>query len=473
MKAFSGMRWLSFVSILCFLYGTTLTGCPATTNTEKTSEPTGDGGNHPDGSGGRTVNENCNGKICTLEGKYTNDIELKADTEYLIKGGVFIGQDSKDPSGEIKATLKIEAGTKIYADTATKTFLTVVRGSKILAEGTKEKPIIFTSAAEKGKRAPGDWGGIILNGKAKLNAGKEAEGEGGTGFYGGEDDADNSGTLRYVRIEYGGKQITGTNELNGLALQGVGSATTLEYIQIHMTKDDCIEFFGGTVNFKYILCTGTQDDGLDWTQGWRGKGQFFVSQFYKNAGNHGIEADNLEDDNTATPRSKPILSNLTFIGHPDSAEEGSGMLLRRGTGANISNAVVVGWKTSCFTLDSPETFKNAWNNGKLSGDLTVTNSYFSCAKLVSEPKPDKVPSPEFKVEEFLKALNSDNKTDDPMLTYDPAQDKAPGWLPKEGSPVLSGAKIPSDGFFKQVSFVGGVGRGADDWTQGWTTHEEN
>ncbi|MCB9640653.1 MAG: hypothetical protein H6728_13295 [Myxococcales bacterium] len=472
MKNFSLVKWSFFLVLFTLFQTSVLIGCPAGTNTESSAEKTGDGGTNPDGSGARSAHDDCNGNICTLEGKYTNDIKLTADKEYLLKGGVFVGQDIKDGS-EIKAKIEIEAGTKIYADTSTKTFLAISRGSMIMAEGTKDKPIIFTSAADVGKRAPGDWGGLIINGKAKINAGKEAEGEGGAGYYGGEDDADNSGTLRYIRIEYGGKQITGTNELNGIALQGVGSGTTLEYLQIHMAKDDCIEFFGGTVNFKYILCTGSQDDGLDWTHGWRGKGQFFISQFYKNAGNNGIEADNLEDDNTATPRSKPTLSNLTLIGHPESAEDGSGMLLRRGTGANISNAVVLGWKTSCAAIDSSETFKNAWSTDKLNGELAVTNSYFSCATLASEPKPDKVPSPEFKVEDFIKTLNLDNKMEDPMLSYDPANDKAPGWVPKDGSPLLSGAKVPSDSFFKQVSFVGGAGRDADDWTQGWTTSEEN
>jgi hypothetical protein len=444
------------------------------------SVPAGDGttsqGDGPAASGCPTPTKEIAAGVCGLLGgaanAITSNLTLTADKTWVLQGGVFVGDDQKE------TVLTIEAGTTVYGDTAgtSPSFLTIRRHSRIMAVGTKEKPIVFTSIAEKGKRKRGDWGGIIINGLATINcqtAPCEAEGEGSTGKYGGSDDADSSGTLKYVRIEFAGKLITSKNELNSLALQAVGSGTTLEYIQVHMGADDGIEFFGGTASFKYVLSTGIDDDNLDWTDGWRGKGQFFVAQQYDGAGDNGIEADNNAENNTYTPRSKPTISNITLIGSPSSSKSDLGMLLREGTGANISNAIVTAWNEACLSINNDETYKNAYDGSKLSGELTLTNSIINCQTPYTECAVGDTctATPAFTVADFYEKLNSDNQKADPKLKA-PTDEASPDFAPDSGSPAASGAKVPSDSFFEQVTFIGGVDP-ANDWTKGWTTSDKD
>ena len=407
--------------------------------------------------------------VCRLQGTYTEDITLTADKSWLLSGGVFIGNDV-DPT-----VLTVEPGTSVYGETAQISMLVITRGSQIVANGTAQAPIVFTSAKEVGQRSRGDWGGIILNGRATTNAcfGQtdcEPEGEGGTGPYGGDDDADSCGTLRYARIEFAGRLLSEDNELNGLALQACGSGTTLEYLQIHMGKDDGIEFFGGTANFKYVLVTGSADDNLDWTDGWRGKGQFLVVQQYDDDGDQGIEADNNGDENAATPRSYPTLSNITLIGVPTSSDSDIGILLREGTAANIHNAVVMGFNDKCLDIDQAETFDNAYSGGSLTGELLIESSIFWCDENFKDDEDedeDGTADDPWLVSEFALDWNTGNQVGDPNLV-DPYNTDAPGFTPDASSLAGSGAVVPSDPFFDDVSFLGGVDP-ENDWTQGWTT----
>lgn len=413
---------------------------------------------------------NCDGDICTLTGTLTEDVALTADKQWILRGGVFIGNDQDE------TVLTIEPGTTVYGETSTNGMLVVTRGSKIMAEGTRDEPIVFTSSKAPGSRARGDWGGVIINGRATINACAEdnkteglceAFGEGGTGWYGGGNDADDSGVLRYVRIEFAGRIVSPDNELNGLALQGVGSGTTLEYIQVHMNKDDGVEFFGGTASFKYVLTTGIADDNLDWTDGWRGRGQFFVAQQYDDAGDNGIEADNNGEDNTAAPRSHPVLSNLTLIGSPDSEHSDLGILLREGTAANIHDTIVTGWNDAGLDIDHAETFANASDgNGGLSGELTMEHSIVSSTSPFEEDDDNEIP-----LDEFFHDMNTGNQVVDPRLVA-PFDVADPDYRPASGSPAISGANVPADSFFTPVDFIGGVDPD-DDWTAGWTTHERN
>ena len=191
-----------------------------------------------------------------IEGSFDADYTLDNATNWLISGGVFVN------SG---VTLTIEAGTTVYAaDDASIPFLAVSQGGKIDAQGTANAPIVMTTIKTlTGGGAAGDWGGVILNGYANLNIPEPAEGEGDTGPYGGNDDADNSGTMRYVRVEYAGKKLATDNELNGFSFNGVGSGTTLEYLQAYKCADDGFEFFGGTVSLKYAVAMGAGDDSFD------------------------------------------------------------------------------------------------------------------------------------------------------------------------------------------------------------------
>lgn len=439
-----------------------------------TTTPPGDTDNSETDTDTANPAVTCTGTTCRVRaGDITSNVRFSAANEYVLQGGVFI----KAP-----ATLTIEAGTKVFGDTGTLSFLVIDRGAKIDAQGTKEKPIVFTSAKNVGARAPGDWGGVIINGRAPINScgptapptGCEAQGEGSTGAYGGTDPADDSGVLRYVRIEFAGKLITAENELNGLALQGVGNKTRIEYVQIHKGADDGLEFFGGTVNVKYVLLTGANDDSLDWTDGWVGKAQFVVIQQYDGDTDNGIEADNRRAGNDFTPRSNPTISNITIIGRPENAKSNNGILLREGTDGKIWNALVSGFKGACLDVDNDATFARIQANG-----IELKRTVLSCAtqirkndeKTGDQPKQDPLDlTPWFtsgtgNAEVAFTAGTDANISDPYNLT-------TPNFAPKAGSAAATSGEAPADSFFTPAAFHGGVDP-ANDWTKGWTTTEAN
>ena len=185
-------------------------------------------------------------KVAILEGSITGERTLSTGNDYLLRGAVFV-QDG--------ATLRIEAGTTIYGEGASTGALVVAQGGTLMAEGTADNPIVFTSDALPGQHQRGQWGGLIINGRAPTNQGI-TQGEGNTGAFGGNDPNDSSGVIRYVRVEWAGIEFSPDNELNGIAFQGVGSGTVVEHVQVHFNQDDGIEMFGGTVNIKYALVTG-------------------------------------------------------------------------------------------------------------------------------------------------------------------------------------------------------------------------
>lgn len=292
----------------------------------------------------------------TITGTQTGCVDVAAGNTAKISGTV------KFPSGTI---FRIGAGATIQGDTASATvsYLIIDRGAAIKAVGTAAAPITFTSDKTAGTRASGDWGGIVINGKARINAGGgEADGEGDSGKYGGLADTDNSGTLQYVRIQFGGRIFSGTNELNGIALQGVGSGTTIDHIQIHKGKDDGIEFFGGTVNVKYLVSTANEDDQVDWTNGYTGKLQFVVAAPVGAGTDTGFEMDNNETNFSATPVANPTIYNVTVVKGSDGNINKRGMRFRRGTRAKLRNAYIAnvtsgsGWSNNqCITLEDTET----------------------------------------------------------------------------------------------------------------------
>jgi hypothetical protein len=299
------------------------------------------------------------GNTKTITGTVNEDLTLENDYTWKLSGGIFVADGS---------TLTVEEGTIIKsAADGTIAFLAVQRGGKISANGTASNPIVFTSG--EANPSSGDWGGIIVNGKAPINTGATAEGEGGTGIYGGTNASDNSGVIRYVRVEYAGKILGTDNELNGFSFNGVGSGTTVEYVQAYNGSDDGFEFFGGTVNVRYAVSSGNEDDSFDWTHGWSGKGQFWVVNQFATGGDRGIEADNNGDDNTAAPYSNPTLSNITLIGLQDSDSDNTGMRLREGTKGKIYNAIVTNFPKNGIRVSDPITTANM-----TAGDLMVSNS---------------------------------------------------------------------------------------------------
>lgn len=286
-----------------------------------------------------------------LPDSITGTRTLSADTVYQLVNTVKVGPG---------ALLSIPAGTLIYGNpTGVRSCLQIERGGKIYARGTATSPIIFTSPKTQGTKAPGDWGGIIVLGRADINPGDTAILEGGTnGVYGGADDADSSGVIEYVRIEYGGLAFAVDNEINGLTLGGVGNRTVINHVQCSYINDDSFEFFGGTVNARHMIAFGGVDDDFDTDFGYRGRLQFLYAQrdslfsdLSASSSSNGLEADNDGTGSGNTPLSKPILSNATIVGPwRDSSiatwgqDFTRGAHLRRNTDYGIFNTVITGWQ---------------------------------------------------------------------------------------------------------------------------------
>ena len=256
----------------------------------------------------KTINDN----------SLTINTTLSKDTIYIIDGLVFIG------NGE---TLTIEKGTVLKGKPgsgASASALIIAKGGIINAIGTATEPIIMTYEGDDGtpqlSNVKGQWGGLILLGNARLNSSPGSTQIEGIptneprGIYGGADDSDNSGTIKYVSIRHGGTDIGAGNEINGLTLGGVGSGTTIEYIEVVSNKDDGLEFFGGAPNAKHIITALCGDDSFDYDEGFRGKGQFWVT-VQDEESDRGGEHDGGTDPETATPYATPVIYNVTYIGN--------------------------------------------------------------------------------------------------------------------------------------------------------------
>jgi hypothetical protein len=371
------------------------------------------------------------------------------------------------------AALTIEAGTRIVGNGSTIGTLVISQSGQIFANGRADAPIVFTSDQPAGSRGRANWGGLIINGDAPINVpGGTAFGEGDTGVYGGSNPDDSSGVLRYVRVEYAGIEFSPDNELNGIAFQGVGRGTVAEFLQVHFNKDDGIEMFGGTVDVKYAIVTGIGDDSFDWTEGWQGRGQFWIAQQHGDDADQGFEADNSAENNDLLPRSNPTIYNFTLIGDPDfdqGAESDEGMLIREGTAATLKNGVILGFKEVGFNIDGDSTFSVAEQGGLVMENLVFFNN-----------NPNFAPD----TEAFATA-NPNIYVRDPMLrgAYDLT---SPDFRPLPESPLVNGELAislpPNDGFFEPARFIGGIGTSRDanpdepfngNWLQGWTNFAPN
>ena len=260
--------------------------------------------------------------VCEIKGVITSDVTLTANIAWALSGKVTVGNDNAN-----SATLTIQPGTKVFGKSGAD-YLVVARGSKIQAVGTATNPIIMTSVNDmlglSDDESAAEWGGLVLLGKAPTNkcnaadlANCQVEAEGEAGPYGGANPDDNSGALKYVQVRYAGFEVIPDNELNGITFAGVGRGTTVEYIQVHNNLDDGVEFFGGTVDAKYVVLTGNRDDSLDWADGWTGRMQHVLIRHNPNdtKANRAIEGDNQSGNFTAEPISKPQISNMTIIGN--------------------------------------------------------------------------------------------------------------------------------------------------------------
>ncbi|MCY4213448.1 MAG: hypothetical protein OXF68_07475 [Gammaproteobacteria bacterium] len=388
----------------------------------------------PDGTSvsSRTINGT---RVCQLSGTVTDDLLLTSNNLYELVGKVVVGGDNED-----SADLTVQAGTTIFGGTDVD-FLVVSRGSRIVANGTRTAPITLTSQSDLTggadiETARGLWGGLVINGNAPINdcpegaAGGTAactkEGEANSGLFGGDDPDDSSGVLNYVVVKFAGSNVDPENQLNGIAFQGVGSGTEVDYVQVHNNLDDGVEFFGGTVSARHMVLTGNADDSLDWTDGWQGDIQYLIIDQASDSGDNAIEADNREGDETATPRSLPRIANMTINGKSDERA----IRLRRGTGLELYNAVVAG-SGSCLRVQGDSL-------NQLGSGIQFDGVSFDCDAVV----------------EGDDAAAIRNLLDRSNVST--------------SGQAVAAADLAGDEFFAATSFIGAVENADQDWTLGWT-----
>ena len=420
-----------------------------------------------------------------IRGIITTNTTLKKENVYVLRGYVYVATG---------VTLTIEAGTKITSKKDSAGVLVVYRGAKIIAEGTATAPIVFTS----GESTPtsGDLGGIVIVGQAPWN-GNHTVVEGGVAAafsaFGGTDKADNSGILKYVRIEYAGKAVNPGDEINGLSLYAVGSGTTIDYVQVLRGYDDAYEIYGGTVNLKHIIAYNTADDDFDFDDGYTGNIQFAISikdpKFTDPKGTSGDVSNNFEVDNvnpangftlSRPPVSFPVMSNFTAIGpntapnvSGTTADYGWGMRWRRGSKFILANSVVIGGAKGGLRIQEDSTISYL-----LKGTSGFYNSYLHAAagKSVEIDKVYTLASGAIFTEASILALitGSNKSTVVTDLTtlkiVDAFNNTTPNLLLGAGSPLLTGALFDygtlSNSFFEKVAYKGAFD-GTTDWTKGW------
>ena len=389
---------------------------------------------------------------------------------YVLRGAVFV---------ENGATLNIQAGTRVIGESGSVGTLIVKRGGRLNAIGTRTAPIVFTSDQAIGNRSRGDWGGIILNGRAPVNIeGGEGVGEADTGVYGGNDPNDNSGTMRYVRVEFAGVEFSPDNELNGIAFQGVGRGGSYEFIQVHMNRDDALEWFGGTSDIKYAVASNAADDSFDWTFGWSGRAQFIAITQRGDDADNGIEADNNEFNNNLLPRSNPQIYNITLCGDPDTAEGNESVRaanLRRGTAFTIRNFLITGFKTTGFQIETTNTATTGQvDNGTSQMGAGVSWNVRNATTGVSGAAMHASVTTYITSGRFPNIRTTATDAEVGLSTAGCAQHDNPNFQPT-GVATLAGGQIapiqpPNDGFFEAVTFIGAVPPApADNWMTGWTS----
>jgi hypothetical protein len=442
----------------------------------KKSDSTPDPGPGPDpGSSDTATNVDVRGTI-------TADQHWVKTKTYRLRGYVYVTNG---------ATITIDAGTKIVSNKDSAGVLLIYRTAKINAVGTASDPIVFTS--NEASPQPGDLGGIVLVGQASGN-GNHAVLEGGVdaafSVFGGTNDADNSGTLKYVRIEYAGKAVNPGDEINGLSLYGVGSGTSIEYIQVVRGLDDAFEFFGGTVNCKHLVAYNCADDDFDMDDGYRGRIQFAVSvkdpKFTDNKGTTGDISNNFEVDNVnpsngfafnRAPITFPILSNFTTVGPNNgsgvSPDYGYGMRWRRGSKFILANSIVIGGQKAGLDLDDDSTasYYKAGISKFYNSFLQAHGKPFQVDKLVVSP----LILDSATLASITTGANASVYYSDPadIQLKDPFNNAAPNLQPQTGSPALTTAakfdltgSLDSD-FFEKVNYIGAFD-GTTDWMAGWT-----
>lgn len=424
-----------------------------------------------------------------------------ADNTYFISGYTFV----VTPGGAASPTvLTIEPGTVIKGREkgggSEASTLVITAGAQINANGTASQPIIFTSELDtlNGNLGPDDsnlWGGLVVLGKASINSRADnavvaapvtdqiegfsvAAGETAYITFGGTDDDDNSGVIRYVSIRHGGDVLGTANEINGLSLGGVGRGTTIEYVEIFANKDDGIEFFGGTVDVRYAVAAFGKDDGFDYDQGWRGRGQFWFTiggASTAEAADKGGEWDGATAPLTATPAGGASVYNLTFVGNGPGGINNTALNIRDNAAAKAYNSIFVDFNKMIDLEDDAEV--DAGGNGVVttSAHIDLRNNIWWSHVAANNTAAGFNARPTGINAAFAQSLFTDtsfnNVIADPKLGgisrianagLDPR--------PKGDSPALTGAvsTVPNDGWYVQTGYKGAFAPYAQSWLQGWT-----
>jgi hypothetical protein len=426
----------------------------------------------------------------------TSDLTLSYPNTYILKGFVYVTAGT---------TLTVEAGVIIKGDKASKGTLIIERGGQIIAQGTKELPIVFTSSQAKGNRQKGDWGGIILLGNAPNNMGVQTIEGGVRSQHGGMNPNDNSGVLSYIRIEFAGIEYSPDNEINGITLGSVGSGTKIDHVQVSYSGDDSFEWFGGTVNAKYLVAFRTWDDDFDTDNGFSGKIQFAFALRDPKTGDksasNGFESDNNANASPAEPYTSAVFANVSLFGpvanpglYTDQAGvDGSsvdarfqaGLHLRRNTQLSIFNSVIAAFPIGLIIENDKSSTTQTWAT---EGKLNVTNcvlagviknfqdaQYWANATVFNPAGNDAFTNAYF---------NRDGGGNWALTTLDalqlsgnPLDLSSPVVFPNSSSPLVSAAswtnaKISSG--FDKVNYIGAFGPSEtadDNWTNGWTNFD--
>jgi hypothetical protein len=404
-------------------------------------------------------------------GSGTGTITWTKDKNYILDGFVFVN------SGQ---TLTIEPGTVIRAKTGqgeNASALIIARGGKIIAQGTKDEPIIFTVEDDdlEGSvplEARGLWGGIIMLGYAEINTeANEARIEGipisePRGIYGGNKNDDNSGILKYVSIRHGGTNIGDGNEINGLTLGGVGSGTTIEYVEVISNEDDGFEFFGGTVNCRYLVSAFCGDDAFDFDQGYRGKGQFFLALQAPSLGDHLAEHDGGTNPVWGEPLSIPQIYNATYIGN-GSLSTAELMTFSDNSGGKYYNSVFLNQTQGVF-VEYVTGFNDSYYQF-LSGNLKIENNIFYDIEnnnqetifSIFTKTSDDISEEQAMLQNYF--LAGDNQIIDPQIEITETDYDL---IPKGN--VTDNLAPYSDNWFDSVTYKGAFDPEGDNWLNGWT-----
>jgi len=427
-------------------------------------EPMPDAGEEIDAPPGVTI-------VNVPAGDISTDTTWTKDNVYVLGGYVFF----------TGGTLTIEAGTTIRGKNGSA--LTITKDAKIVARGTAAEPIVFTSSSAT--PMAGDWGGLVLLGKASINvAGGVEDVDGFASSYGDRivfgggaspDDDHDCGTLEYVRVEYAGFELSPGSELNGITLGGCGRQTVVDHVQSHMGLDDGIEVFGGTVDLRHVVISQPDDDGLDWDLGWRGTAQFLIVQQREGTGDKAFESDNHPSVYSSTPRSAPELWNVTLIGGdgPAAEKRQGGMHLRHGTAGKINNAIIAYFNGFAVDIDGSD-------SAALYGTaLSIKHTYFVKSTNATAVWPDSFDVSSGDENDCQGGANTSCLDEATVIGQDPTNHvdvdvelgapknlTAPDFRPASGSPVLTGCGTPPAGFDTSATFCGAIG--TTDWTAGWT-----